>query len=429
MKTIKAWLASLASEHETNVDEAVKYLGDSFPLLMAFKTTEQDPQWHAEGDVHIHTDMVLNELYVLLKGPASHLSADVRQVLVLAALFHDIAKPLVTKRREINGAERVIAPQHEAIGRSYLAYTMCEFGLEKWKIQTLMGLVGEHQMPKLLVIKNCSRGGYWRLARKADHELLYWLEVADMKGRICEDLPGQLSLLDEFKLFSEEYGVWGKSAEQSITSQLEPLISDLSESEQHYIYGYAQYELERDTISMVEEAISKTYSQRSAYSDFIVLCGPSGSGKSSWVKQNAPQHRIISLDDIREEVCGKRGDQRQNGKVLAIAKERLRESLRIQQAVVWDATNLRLDFRDQVIQLGRNYHALVTLVVFQLPKKVIYERNKKREFSVPENVLERQIETLQWPTPDEVHCYIVVDEVGGNIYQTGVFKSEISFEN
>ncbi|PCK08022.1 MAG: hypothetical protein COA42_11295 [Alteromonadaceae bacterium] len=415
MKTIKTWLASLAHEHETNVDEAIKYLGDSFPLLKALKTTEQDPQWHAEGDVHIHTDMVLSELYTLLKGPAAYLSADARQLLVLGALFHDIAKPLATKRREINGAERVIAPQHEGMGRSYLAYRLCEFGLERWKIQALMGLVGEHQMPKLLVIKNRSRGDYWRLARKANHELLYWLEVADMKGRICEDLHEQLSLLDEFKLFSEEYGVWGNTAEQSISALLAPLISDLNESEQAYVYGYAQYELERDTITIVEEAIAKTYPHRSAYSDLVILCGPSGSGKSSWIKQNIPQHRIISLDDIRAEVCGDRSDQNQNGKVLAIAKERLRESLRIQQAAVWDATSLRLDFRDHVAQLGRNYHALVTLVVFQLPPKVIFDRNRNRAFAVPDNVLDRQIETLQWPTPDEVHRYIVVDETGKSI--------------
>lgn len=422
MKTANAWLASLAYEHETNVAEAIKYLGDNFPLLKALKTTEQDPQWHAEGDVHIHTDMVLHELYILFKDPASHLSADARQLLVLAALFHDIAKPLATKRREINGAERVIAPQHEGMGRSYLAYRLCEFGLAQWKIQALMGLVGEHQMPKLLVIKNCSRGDYWRLARKANHELLYWLEVADMKGRICDDLHEQLSILDEFKLFSEEYGVWNKTAEKQITALLAPLLPKLNKNEQHYIYGYAQYELERDTITMVEEAIAKTYSHRSAYSDLIILCGPSGSGKSSWIKQNIPQHRVISLDQIRAETCGDRSDQSQNGKVLAIAKERLRESLRIQQAVVWDATNLRLDFRNQITQLGRSYRALVTLIIFQLPKKTIFERNKHREFSVPDSVLDRQIETLQWPTPDEVHCYIVVDEAGKHIHQTGTFK-------
>ena len=56
------WLESLSMHGKPSIDECIYYLGDAFPLLYEFKTTEQDSQWHAEGDVHIHTGMVLNEL-------------------------------------------------------------------------------------------------------------------------------------------------------------------------------------------------------------------------------------------------------------------------------------------------------------------------------------------------------------------------------
>ena len=61
------WLTTLKTTNTPNVDDCIAHLGDIFPLLKEYKNTIQDPVWHAEGDVHIHTDMVLTELYKLLE--------------------------------------------------------------------------------------------------------------------------------------------------------------------------------------------------------------------------------------------------------------------------------------------------------------------------------------------------------------------------
>ena len=210
MKKLATWLDSLALNHSPDFAECVEYLGDVFPLLYQFADTEQDSIWHAEGDVAIHTDMVLSQLYEILVNDAEHIKGAQRQVLILSALLHDIAKPITTKRKQIEGVERVVAPKHEEVGANYLAIKLLELPLEYKAINTITGLVGFHQMPKRLVIKNQSYSDYLHLSLNANLELLYWLELADMKGRACTDLAQQIDLLEQFKMFAQEYKIVGR---------------------------------------------------------------------------------------------------------------------------------------------------------------------------------------------------------------------------
>ncbi|MDJ0575495.1 MAG: hypothetical protein QNJ65_10060 [Xenococcaceae cyanobacterium MO_234.B1] len=80
-----------------SIDEFVLGLGDRINLLKEYKSTPQDGEWHAEGDVHIHTGMVLDETYKILATEATHLSEERRLSLILGALLHDIAKLLIVE--------------------------------------------------------------------------------------------------------------------------------------------------------------------------------------------------------------------------------------------------------------------------------------------------------------------------------------------
>lgn len=78
--------------------------GAALPLLDTLSKTSQDPEWHAEGDVAVHTDLVLKQVYTLLEGEAAHLSSTQRGVLILGALLHDTGKPLTTRTRVVPSA-------------------------------------------------------------------------------------------------------------------------------------------------------------------------------------------------------------------------------------------------------------------------------------------------------------------------------------
>ena len=420
---INDWLTSLADHATPGIEECIEMLGNTFPLLYEFEETEQDPEWHAEGNVYIHTGMVLKELYSLLRHEASHITGLNRQALILSALLHDIAKPLTTHRKEVRGSERIVATQHETKGRSYLAPRLMELPLDYAVIDHVMGLVGEHQMPKLLVLKNQGRHQYLSLSRKAPMELLYWLEIADMKGRLCPDKDMQLDLLDQFRMFSEEYGVWEfSSAIASIKEEISPYLDEHSSLTTEGIFSSTLRDMEKGYITSIEEGLARSYHFRENFSDLIVLCGPSGSGKSSWIKKYAPEHEIISLDNIRRELSGKREDQSINGKIVHIAKDRLKAYLRKQQNIIWDSTNLREDFRQKICSTGFDYGALVTLVVFHKSEQMLRKDNRNRPYPVPEQVLTKQLTQWQWPTPDEAHRFWVVSGEGQLLKEAGGFR-------
>lgn len=429
MNKLNTWLESLVQpsmEHngKPNFKQCIEFLGGYFPLLHQFAETEQDKTWHGEGNVAIHTDMVLDEIYVLLQNEASHIIGVRRQALILGALLHDIAKPVTTKSKTFPDGEHVIAPRHEQIGRSYLALRLPELSLTDECCRLVLGLVGYHQLPKLLAIRNQDKAAYLNLASNADMELLYWLEIADMKGRICADLPLQLGYLEEFRMFCEDYRLWPSA--KPWNSFLNDVQVKDNLSSQMYLNNVGFDQILNRQIFMAEEAIATTYSHANDYSHFVITCGPSGSGKTSWIKQHLNDFTVISLDDIRREINGVLTNQKNRGQVLQIAKQRLKSYLATKQNVVWDATNLRKDFRDVLCTLGRNYHALVTIVVFQLPISTVRINNGNRKNAVPDDILTKQINQLEWPEFGEGHRLLTIDEDGKTTYSQGCFPIQDS---
>jgi len=415
------WLAALACAATPSIEDCLDVLGSDIDWLYALEQTEQDTEWHAEGNVYIHTGMVLSELYKLLATDAKHIQGWQRQALILAALLHDVGKTVRTRRFEVDGVERIGAPLHAEQGRSYLSFKLLALALPVEVIWCVLNLVGEHHMPKRLIVRNKGAADYFKLARQANIELLYWLEVADIKGRICPDPTAQLQVLDEFRMFAEEYSVWG--APLDIKAEIQTSLEGLPVRTQDYVYAYAQAQLESGKINLASEAIGTTYEHRDDYANLVVLCGPSGSGKTRWHTEQLPGYSLISLDDLRERFNGDPESQKNRGQILQQAKEELRQALREKRDVIWDATNLRTDFRSIVATLGRDYHALVTLVVFLLPEKQLHINNNQRDRSVASSVIEKQLSSYQFPLLSEVHQFLLIDHAGQVQYCSGYLES------
>ena len=140
----------------------------------------------------------------------------------------------------------------------------------------------------------------------------------------------------------------------------------------------------------------------------IVTVGIPGSGKTSWVKDYIEENKdknieVISSDEIRKELLNDIKDQSKNKEVAIIAKERFKECLRKKQNVVWDATNLRKEYREQLITLSHNYNALTKLLVFLDKESNIRKKDKGRKWSVSDSVIDKQIKSWQFPFETETH--------------------------
>ncbi|WP_019586919.1 AAA family ATPase [Deinococcus apachensis] len=404
---MRPFLLDLQAGGQPDFPAFVETLGDVLLLLADLARTPQDPEWHGEGDVATHTHVVLAEAYDLAEG----LRPEDRLVFVLAAALHDLGKALTSRRTEdATGQRRVISPRHADRGRSYLAYRLPELGLPYPVIHGVMALVGHHH-DLGRTLNAGSEQAYRRLARQVNLPLLYLLEVADIRGRIAADRESRLEDLELFRLGAQEYGVWDTpDPYREWRDVIDGELAAFSPQYRDLVREGGILDYEEGLIQTPHEAIARGYAARAGFPQLVVTCGPSGSGKSAWVAEHLPDFDVVSLDLLREELAGKRADQSVNGRVLQVAKERLKASLRARRRVVWDATNTRRDFRGIPLRLGFDYGALTTLAVFQPPLGTIFERNPARTYVVPAHVVASQVENAEFPYVTEAHCTLVLDE-------------------
>ena len=158
-----------------------------FPELASLVGVPQEPEWHPEGNVDVHTMMVADEARKLI-GQLDY----PRQVAVmLGALAHDFGKPPTTEF--IDGRTR--SRGHDEAGveptLSFLD-TLGIFTLDGYDVRNqIVQLVRYHLKPgEYYKAKSpVGDGAFRRLARKVEPDLLYRVAKADSLGRNPEWLP------------------------------------------------------------------------------------------------------------------------------------------------------------------------------------------------------------------------------------------------
>ena len=155
-----------------------------WPEIAALVGCAQEAEWHPEGDVFVHTGLVLDQVRPLADG----LDHPRRMTLLLAAIAHDFGKPSTTRLEQ----GRVRSKGHEEAG---LAPT--ERFLDRLQVHTLGGYDVRSQVLALVQYhlapthfwnakqrgQTVSDGAFRRLALKVDPELLHRLALADTRGR------------------------------------------------------------------------------------------------------------------------------------------------------------------------------------------------------------------------------------------------------
>lgn len=402
---LQQWVESLKTTGKPDVDEAITVVGHLFPELKKYKYTSQDAEWHAEGDVHIHTDMVLDELYKIFDTKEFIPTPEQRQVLILGALLHDIAKPFTTWLCPLSN--RIKAPKHEEKGRNYLIYPLLELKLNFKSYLDVLNLVGLHQKPKLLILKNANASEYIQLNKEVNYELLYWLEIADIRGRTCSDKEEQLMYLDEYKSLSAGY------INDITRYEIPDYYKQGTDLELKYRNIVSDYLLQNNFCYSLSGGYSATFSYSKEYSHAVILCGLSGSGKTTYIKDHYPDYKVISLDLIRAKYS-KLSNHREviEGNTQQESRLLLRQALAAKENVVWDATNLTEESRIRLISICHRYHALTELVVLITPLDVIFNQNKNRVSSIPEEAIKKQISRFEFPSVKETHIvnYILKEQ-------------------
>lgn len=135
---------ALKSSKPGRVGEYLRATGwiEHFPEIGRLYNVPQDPEWHPEGDVGVHTMLVVDAAAGI--ADRDGITGDDRAVLLFAALAHDFAKAGTTALRERDGKMRWTAWGHEAAGGP-LARTFLErIGIKSAIVDQIVPLVENH---------------------------------------------------------------------------------------------------------------------------------------------------------------------------------------------------------------------------------------------------------------------------------------------
>ncbi len=351
-------------------------LSNKFSWIAAMKGVLQDPIWHAEGDVYIHTQMVVNQLIAL---PAfSSLSEQDKHILVAAAIFHDIEKRSTTTKEIIEGKERIVSPKHAKKGEFTTRTILYKAIPTPFYIrEQIAKLVRLHGLPIWAIDKDNPSKEVIYASLLVNTQHLALLAKADVLGRICIDQADMLLRVDLFAELCKESNCFGKP--KAFTS------------------NYGRY------LYFNKVASSPDYIPFDDFKfDVIVMCALPGSGKDTYIKNNL-QLPVLSLDDIRRMKKISSTDKKKNGQVIQLAKEKAKEYMRKRAPFIFNATNISVDMRRKWIGLFIDYGARVKIIYIEVNYKQLRIQNNNREHKVPEAVLDKMILKLEIPTCKEAH--------------------------
>lgn len=111
------------------------------PELPILKSTPQNPEWHPEGDVWIHTLMVVDEAAMMIRRDG--IDEETSFTIMLGALVHDLGKALCT--RVIDGKIRSIG--HEEAGEAPTRSFLKAVGVSSVVTEKIVGIVKDHLKP------------------------------------------------------------------------------------------------------------------------------------------------------------------------------------------------------------------------------------------------------------------------------------------
>lgn len=349
-------------------------LEEEFDWVADMKGIQQDPSHHAEGDVAIHTQMVLESLAI--SAQFQTLDEQTRELLWASALLHDVEKRSTTVT-ESNG--RITSRGHAKKGEYTSRKVLFRDVPAPFEIrEKLCALVRYHGLPLWIFDKVDPARSLREAALRIETPLLAMLARADVLGRICADQQDLLDRVELFEAFCHEQGCW-KSPPVFATDLTRYVYFNKPGSSPEYV----PFDDLRGTVTM--------------------LSGLPGMGKDTFIQNHCPDQPVISLDAIRRKYRLKPNDTSATGWVVQEAMEEAKIYLRKGEPFIWNATNITRQMRRKWIDLFSSYKARIDLIYIEVPYKEWQQQNSNREHPVPADVLERMLFKLEIPAPDEAH--------------------------
>jgi predicted kinase len=367
----------LNTNHLTNFD--FEALTARYDWLQIMKNCPQSPIHHAEGNVWIHTGMVMQEL---LNSPNFKSYTQKEQLVLFAScLLHDVAKPICT---EISATGEITSAGHARMGEgvSRRILTWEDYSITLAERELICQLVRYHGLPLWFLEKQNPEEYVIRASYRCNMRLLYEVAMADVKGRICENKPNVIEKVELFKMFCEDLGCW--DTPKKFASE-------------HTRFQYFQKE---------GEGISPDFPLfDDTHGTVYMMCGVPGSGKDTYIQKKLHHLPQVSLDNIRKELDISFKDNQ--GLVIQTAENYCKIHLRKREDFVFNATNITRQLRKKWVDLFSDYKAKIVIIFINisLQKAIVQNRQRTEEKLLKDKVIENYFEKFE--LPDLTECYAI----------------------
>lgn len=150
--------------------DASGLLGYILPEIKRMQGVEQPPQFHPEGDVWIHTLMLLEQL-----------PAGVSPTLALGALLHDVGKPATFRV----APDRIRFDGHVEVGEKVAADILHRLRLSNDETAQVLALVANHmRFADVAKMKDSTLKRFFRLPRFDEHMELHRMDCTASHGKL-----------------------------------------------------------------------------------------------------------------------------------------------------------------------------------------------------------------------------------------------------
>jgi protein phosphatase len=125
------------------------------------------------------------------------------------------------------------------------------------------------------------------------------------------------------------------------------------------------------------------------------LCGPAGSGKSTFAAKHFLPTQVVSSDDCRSRLSDDPNNQEITLLAFKLMHFILEKRLLLRRLTVADATNLKRKDRRPLVEVANRFGFNLAAIVFNVSLDICLERNAGRARAIPTDAIVTQHAHLQ----------------------------------
>lgn len=386
---------------------------ESLSNFAKLKKTEQNKEFHTEGNAFLHTKYVCHAMENILNRENVSKDSLLYRQCIMAALFHDIGKGETTEWD--NEKETWVTKYHGAVGERITRKILFN---EDISLREKICYMVRHHMDLHYVIDGENKINDSKL-EKLSHGIvglipMLWLVEADMMGTGCY-MNFHTKVFEKIDLIKKE------------CRKLDCLYHP------SYFHYKTQFIKKWNDCNDANEVNSTPFT-------VYIFVGFPGCGKSTYITNHFSNLKIISRDIIRCDLGiggatinnGKKviGSKEEEEKVSQIFNNELINCCKNRESCILDNTNLRYSYRKSYLQKIMKYNPFIRMVYIEAPD-LLDDCIKRRKDEIPQSAYERMYKSFDFPQLTECNELIFIkqslDENGNvkeNTYSFNTNKSK-----